>query len=130
MATSAQPAMRPARPQFSSGPCAKRPGWRLENLGAAVARSFAPVPGAGKTRLQEAIERTRAVLEIPGDFLVGIVPGSDTGAMGNGHVVDAGPVPIQLLAFESFGKDWVTDVVKQLRLGPKCSRRPMAPFRT
>ena len=123
MATSAQPAMRPARPQFSSGPCAKRPGWRLENLGAAVlGRSHRSK--AGKTRLQEAIARTRAVLEVPSDFLVGIVPGSDTGAMEMAMWSMLGPYPIQLLAFESFGKDWVTDVVKQLCLEAEVLEAP------
>ncbi len=122
MAT-AKPAMRPARPEFSSGPCTKRPGWRLDNLGAAVlGRSHRSK--AGKARLQEAIARTRTVLEVPSDFLIGIVPGSDTGAMEMAMWSMLGARPIQLLAFESFGKDWVTDVVKQLRLEAEVLEAP------
>jgi phosphoserine aminotransferase len=115
MTTLAKPAMRPARPEFSSGPCAKRPGWSPENLNAAVlGRSHRSKPG--KTRLKEAIDRTREVLQVPDDYLIGIVPGSDTGAVEMALWSLLGPRPVQLLAFESFGKDWVTDVVKQLKL--------------
>ena len=111
----AKPAMRPARPEFSSGPCAKRPGWNPQNLqNAVLGRSHRSK--LGKARIQEAITRTRAVLEVPDDFLIGIVPGSDTGAVEMALWSMLGPKPIQLLAFESFGKDWVTDVVKQLKL--------------
>ncbi len=110
-----KPAMRPARPEFSSGPCAKRPGWNPENLSSAVlGRSHRSKPG--KARLQEAIARTREVLEVPDDFLIGIVPGSDTGAVEMAMWSMLGPRPVQLLAFESFGKDWVTDVTKQLKV--------------
>jgi phosphoserine aminotransferase len=110
-----KPGMRPARPEFSSGPCAKRPGWTPENLSNAVlGRSHRSK--LGKARLKEAIDRTRAVLEVPDDFLIGIVPGSDTGAVEMAMWSMLGPKPVQLLAFESFGKDWVTDVVKQLKL--------------
>ena len=110
-----KPAMRPARPEFSSGPCAKRPGWSPQNLqNAVLGRSHRSKPG--KARLKEAIDLTRAVLQIPDDYLVGIVPGSDTGAVEMAMWSMLGPKPIQLLAFESFGKDWVTDVVKQLKL--------------
>jgi len=113
--TSPKPAMRPARAEFSSGPCAKRPGWTPENLANAVlGRSHRSK--LGKARLKDAIDRTRAVLEVPEDFLIGIVPGSDTGAVEMALWSMLGPKPIQLLAFESFGKDWVTDVVKQLKL--------------
>jgi phosphoserine aminotransferase len=115
MTTLAKPAMRPARPEFSSGPCAKRPGWNPQNLqNAVLGRSHRSK--LGKARLQEAIDRTRQVLEVPDDFLIGIVPGSDTGAVEMALWSMLGPKPIQLLAFESFGKDWVTDVVKQLKL--------------
>ncbi|MEO8925805.1 MAG: phosphoserine transaminase [Caulobacteraceae bacterium] len=115
MDTPAKPAMRPARPEFSSGPCAKRPGWSPENLrGAVLGRSHRS--GAGKARLKAAIDQTRAVLQVPDDYLVGVVPGSDTGAMEMALWSLLGPRPVQLLAFESFGKDWVTDVVKQLRI--------------
>jgi phosphoserine aminotransferase len=107
--------MRPARPEFSSGPCAKRPGWSPQNLsGAVLGRSHRSK--LGKTRLKEAIDRTRQVLEVPDDFLIGIVPGSDTGAVEMAMWSLLGPRPVQLLAFESFGKDWVTDVTKQLKI--------------
>ena len=110
-----KPAMRPARPEFSSGPCAKRPGWNPENLSSAVlGRSHRSKPG--KARLQEAITRTREVLEVPDDYLIGIVPASDTGAVEMALWSLLGPRPVQLLAFESFGKDWVTDVTKQLKI--------------
>lgn len=115
MTTPPKPAMRPARPEFSSGPCAKRPGWTPENLsGAVLGRSHRSK--LGKARLKEAIDRTREVLEVPDDFLIGIVPGSDTGAVEMAMWSMLGPKPVQLLAFESFGKDWVTDVTKQLKL--------------
>ncbi len=115
MTTSAKPAMRPARPEFSSGPCAKRPGWAPENLRSAIlGRSHRSKPG--KARLKAAIDRTREVLEVPADYLIGIVPGSDTGALEMALWSLLGPRPVQLLAFESFGKDWVTDVVKQLKI--------------
>ena len=115
MTTPAKPAMRPACANFSSGPCAKRPGWSPENLRSAVlGRSHRSKPG--KARLQAAIDRTREVLEVPADYLIGIVPGSDTGALEMALWSLLGPLPIQLLAFESFGKDWVTDVVSQLKL--------------
>ena len=115
MNTLAKPAMRPARPEFSSGPCAKRPGWTTENLRTAIlGRSHRSK--VGKARLQAAIDQTRAVLQVPADYLVGIVPGSDTGAVEMALWSMLGPRPVQLLAFESFGKDWVTDVVKQLKI--------------
>ncbi|MGH7022548.1 MAG: phosphoserine transaminase [Caulobacteraceae bacterium] len=111
----AKPAMRPARPNFSSGPCAKRPGWSPENLRSAIlGRSHRSSPG--KARLKAAIDQTRAVLEVPADYLIGVVPGSDTGAVEMALWSLLGPRPVQVLAFESFGKDWVTDVVKQLKL--------------
>jgi phosphoserine aminotransferase len=115
MTTPAKPAMRPARAEFSSGPCAKRPGWSPENLRSAVlGRSHRSKPG--KARLKAAIDQTRTVLEVPADYLIGIVPASDTGAVEMALWSLLGPRPVQLLAFESFGKDWVTDVVKQLKL--------------
>jgi phosphoserine aminotransferase len=113
--TTAKPAMRPARPEFSSGPCAKRPGWSPENLSSAVlGRSHRSK--LGKARLKEAIDRTREVLEVPDDYLIGITPGSDTGAVEMAMWSMLGPRPVQMLAFESFGKDWVTDVTKQLKI--------------
>lgn len=115
MTTLAKPAMRPARPEFSSGPCAKRPGWAPENLrNAVLGRSHRSKLGKG--RLQAAIDQTRDVLQVPDDYLIGIVPGSDTGALEMALWSLLGPRPVQLLAFESFGKDWVTDVTKQLKL--------------
>jgi phosphoserine aminotransferase len=123
MTTFAKPAMRPARPEFSSGPCAKRPGWNPQNLqGAVLGRSHRSK--LGKTRLKDAIDRTRAVLEVPADYLIGIVPGSDTGAVEMALWSMLGPRPVQLLAFESFGKDWVTDVVKQLKLPAETLEAP------
>jgi phosphoserine aminotransferase len=115
MTTLAKPAIRPARPEFSSGPCAKRPGWTPENLQNAVSRPVAPEK-PGKSRLKAAIDQTREVLEVPADFLIGIVAGSDTGAVEMAMWSMLGARPVQLLAFESFGKDWVTDVTKQLKL--------------
>jgi phosphoserine aminotransferase len=115
MTTLAKPAIRPARPEFSSGPCAKRPGWTPENLqNAVLGRSHRSKPG--KARLKAAIDQTREVLEVPADFLIGIVAGSDTGAVEMAMWSMLGARPVQLLAFESFGKDWVTDVTKQLKL--------------
>lgn len=115
MTTTPKPAMRPARPEFSSGPCAKRPGWNPEILqNAVLGRSHRSK--IGKARLKEAIDRTRQVLQVPDEFLIGIVPGSDTGAVEMAMWSMLGPKPVQLLAFESFGKDWVTDVTKQLKI--------------
>ena len=115
MNTLAKPAIRPARPQFSSGPTVKRPGWSLSNLQAApLGRSHRSKVGKG--RLKEAIDRTREVLEVPEDFLVGIVPASDTGAVEMAMWSMLGPLPVQVAAWESFSKDWVVDVVDQLKL--------------
>jgi len=115
MTTLAKPAQRPARPEFSSGPCAKRPGWTPENLrNAVLGRSHRSKLGKG--RLKAAIDQTREVLEVPADFLIGIVAGSDTGAVEMAMWSMLGARPVQLMAFESFGKDWVTDVTKQLKL--------------
>jgi phosphoserine aminotransferase len=115
MTTSARPAMRPASANFSSGPCAKRPGWNPESLRSAVlGRSHRSK--VGKARLQAAIDQTREVLGAPADYLIGIVPGSDTGAVEMALWSLLGPRPVQVMAFESFGKDWVTDVVNQLKL--------------
>jgi phosphoserine aminotransferase len=108
-------AVRPARPFFSSGPCAKRPGWTPQNLQLdTLGRSHRGK--LGKARLKEAIDRTKAVLEIPADYRVGIVPASDTGAVEMALWSMLGARPVDLLAWESFGEGWVTDVVKQLKL--------------
>ena len=110
-----QPAVRPARPFFSSGPCAKRPGWTPEALNSAlVGRSHRSKPG--KAKLKDAIERTRKILGIPADYRIGIVPASDTGAMEMAMWSLLGPMEIDIFAWESFGEDWVTDTVKQLKL--------------
>ena len=123
MTTIPRPAVRPARPEFSSGPCAKRPGWTPEALKDAVlGRSHRSKPG--KARLQEAITRTRRVLQVPDGHLIGIVPGSDTGAVEMALWSLLGPRKVQMLAFESFGKDWVTDVVKQLKLPAEVLEAP------
>jgi len=123
MTTIPRPAVRPARPEFSSGPCAKRPGWTPEALKDAVlGRSHRSKPG--KARLQAAIDLTRKVLEVPDSYLIGIVPGSDTGAVEMAMWSLLGPRRVQMLAFESFGKDWVTDVVKQLKLPAEVLEAP------
>ena len=123
MTTIPRPAVRPVRPEFSSGPCAKRPGWTPEALKDAVlGRSHRSKPG--KARLQAAIDLTRKVLEVPDNYLIGIVPGSDTGAVEMAMWSLLGPRRVQLLAFESFGKDWVTDVVKQLKLPAEVLEAP------
>lgn len=111
----AKPAARPANPRFSSGPCSKHPGHSLENLATAfLGRSHRA--SEGKARLKRAIERTREVLGVPDDYRVAIVPASDTGAMEMAMWSLLGSRGVDLLAWESFGKGWVTDVVKQLRL--------------
>ena len=113
--TGNRPAVRPARPFFSSGPCAKRPGWTVEILKTAVlGRSHRSK--AGKAKLKEAIDRTRAVLGVPADYRIGIVAGSDTGAVEMALWSLLGPRPVDVLAWESFGEDWVADVLKQLKL--------------
>ena len=110
-----KPRIRPARPHFSSGPCAKPPGWSAQALDTAtLGRSHR---GAlGKARLAEAIEHTHALLGLPADYRLGIVPASDTGAMELAIWSLLGPRPVTMLAWESFGAGWVTDVVKQLKL--------------
>ena len=113
--TANAPAVRPARPFFSSGPCAKRPGWTPQALNdALLSRSHRSKPG--KAKLKEAIHRTRQILGIPADYRVGIVPASDTGAVEMAMWSMLGPKPVDMFAWESFGEDWVTDVAKQLKL--------------
>ena len=111
----ARPAAKPKRPYFSSGPCAKPPGWAPQALDvSALGRSHRGI--VGKARLQEAIERTHALLRLPADYKLGIVPASDTGAMEMAIWSLLGPRPVTVLAWESFGAGWVTDVAKQLKL--------------
>ena len=109
------PAARPRAPFFSSGPCAKRPGWSLQNLKTdSPGRSHRAK--LGKARLKLAIDLTREVLEVPADYRIAIVPASDTGAVEMALWSLLGARPVDLLAWESFGEGWVTDVVKQLKL--------------
>jgi phosphoserine aminotransferase len=113
--TVAKPASRPNVPHFSSGPCAKRPGWAPQNLkDAALGRSHRAK--VGKTKLKLAIDLTREVLEVPADYKIGIVPASDTGAVEMALWSLLGARPVTMIAWESFGEGWVTDVVKQLKL--------------
>src|SRR5580698_2478341 len=113
--TAAKPSSRPNVPHFSSGPCAKRPGWSPQNLNSAfLGRSHRAKPG--KAKLKRAIELTREVLEVPADYKIGIVPASDTGAVEMALWSLLGPRPVTLLAWESFGEGWVSDVAKELKL--------------
>ena len=117
MMTLQKPATLPARPYFSSGPCAKRPGWSPESLeNAVLGRSHRS--GTGKARLKEAISKTRALLGVPEEYRIGIVPASDTGAVEMAMWSLLGARPVTVLAWESFGQGWVTDAVKQLKLDP------------
>ncbi len=117
------PAARPARPYFSSGPCAKRPGWSPENLSTApLGRSHRSK--IGKARLKDAIDRTRALLGVPDDYRIGIVPGSDTGAVEMAMWSMLGERPVDMLVWESFGAGWVTDAVKQLGLDARILEAP------
>jgi phosphoserine aminotransferase len=111
----AKPNTKPNRPNFSSGPCAKPPGWSPDKLDtSALGRSHR---GAlGKARLSQAIERTHALLGLPADYRLGIVPASDTGAMEMAIWSLLGTRPVTMLAWESFGQGWITDVAKQLKL--------------
>jgi phosphoserine aminotransferase len=123
--TGTMPAARPARPHFSSGPCAKRPGWSPQALkDAALGRSHRAK--LGKAKLKQAIDLTREVLEVPADYRVGIVPASDTGAVEMAMWSMLGPRGVDMLAWESFGEGWVTDAQKELKL-PDC-RVVKAPY--
>jgi phosphoserine aminotransferase len=110
-----RPRLRPQNPNFSSGPCAKRPGWSLDALsGALLGRSHRAA--APKARLAEVIDRSRALLGMPADWRLGIVPGSDTGAVEMALWSLLGARPVDILSFESFSSAWATDIVKQLKL--------------
>jgi phosphoserine aminotransferase len=118
-----KPRRKPARPHFSSGPCAKPPGWApaklaLGSLGRSHRSKF------GKARLAHAIELTRRLLRVPEGYRIGIVPASDTGAVEMALWNLLGPRPVTVLAWESFGEGWVTDIVKQLRLPAQVIRAP------
>jgi phosphoserine aminotransferase len=120
-----KPTTRPARPDFSSGPCAKRPEWTPDSLkDAATGRSHRSK--LGKKKLVEVIDRTRALLGIPADYRIAIVPASDTGAVEMALWSLLGARPVDMLTWESFGEGWVTDVVKQLKL--KDARTLKAPY--
>src|SRR5258706_6822802 len=111
----AMPAVRPAIPHFSSGPCAKRPGWSLSALTDAVlGRSHRSK--IGRAKLKRAIDLTRELLEIPADYRIGIVPASDTGAVEMALWSLLGPRAVTMLAWESFGEGWVSDVLNELKL--------------
>src|SRR5687768_1840523 len=113
--TNPTPGVRPACPHFSSGPCAKRPGWSLQVLTDAVlGRSHRAK--VGKAKLKRAIDLTREVLAVPADYKIGIVPASDTGAVEMAMWSMLGARPVTMLAWESFGEGWITDVEKQLKL--------------
>ncbi|WP_273500936.1 phosphoserine transaminase [Paracoccus sphaerophysae] len=115
------PATRPANPRFSSGPCAKIPQFSLDMLSdAPLGRSHRAA--VGKTKLAQAIDLTREVLGVPADYRIGIVPGSDTGAVEMAMWTMLGARPVEMLAWESFGEGWVTDAVKQLKLDAKVTK--------
>lgn len=120
-----KPTITPNNPHFSSGPCAKRPGWTIDVLkDAAIGRSHRS--GLGKARLKEVIDRSRALLNIPENYRIAIVPASDTGAYEMAMWSMLGARGVQAFAWESFGKDWVTDVLKQLKLDDSIT--DVAPF--
>jgi phosphoserine aminotransferase len=119
----AKPSRRPQRPEFSSGPCAKRPGWTVSALsGALLGRSHRA--GPAKDRLHAVIERSRGLLDIPVDWKVGIVPGSDTGAIEMAMWSLLGERPVDVLAWESFGQEWATDATEQLHLDVRVLSAP------
>ena len=125
MTTIAKPAVRPANPNFSSGPCAKRPGWSLQALAdAPLGRSHRAK--IGKNKLKEAIDLTREILGVPADYRIGIVPASDTGAVEMALWSLLGERGVDMVAWESFGSGWVTDVIKQLKL--EDTRTFVAPY--
>ncbi|MGU3420054.1 phosphoserine transaminase [Methylobacterium sp. D54C] len=117
------PTQRPRVPHFSSGPCAKRPGWTPAALAdAALGRSHrSPL---GKAKLGRAIDLTRTVLQVPSDYRIGIVPASDTGAVEMAMWTMLGPKPVEVAAWEAFGKEWVTDALKQLKIAPRIHQTP------
>ncbi|WP_267427334.1 phosphoserine transaminase [Methylobacterium sp. GC_Met_2] len=118
-----RPTQRPRVPHFSSGPCAKRPGWTPAVLAdAALGRSHrSPI---GKAKLARAIDLTRSVLQVPADYRIGIVPASDTGAVEMAMWTMLGPRPVEVAAWEAFGKEWVTDALKQLKIAPRIHQTP------
>ena len=118
-----RPREKPRRPHFSSGPCAKPPGWSPEKLAlGSLGRSHRS--RIGKARLQHAIDLTRRILRVPAGHRIGIVPASDTGAVEMALWSLLGARPVTLMAWESFGEGWITDVVKQLKLDANVLRAP------
>jgi len=118
-----KPAVRPANPRFSSGPCAKPPGFSLDKLSdAPLGRSHRAAPG--KAKLRAAIDGTRELLGVPDDYRIGIVPASDTGAFEMAMWTMLGQRPVEMVAWESFGAGWVTDAVKQLKLDARVHEAP------
>ena len=110
-----KPTKKPNNPNFSSGPCAKRPGWKIENLiNANTGRSHRS--GEAKLKLKLVIDKSKDILNLPSDYVVGILPGSDTGALEASLWSLLGSKGVDILAWENFGKDWVKDVVNQLQL--------------
>ena len=110
-----KPGIRPQNPNFSSGPCSKRPGWSLENLkDATLGRSHRSKLGKGK--LHQVIELSKEILQVPSDYRLGIVPASDTGAFEMAMWTMLGERGVDVLAWESFSQGWLTDVTKQLKL--------------
>ena len=123
MTTTRLPEARPRAPFFSSGPCAKRPGWTPDALSdAALGRSHRAK--LGKAKLKQAIDLTRSVLQVPDDYRIGIVPASDTGAVEMAMWSLLGARPVDMLAWESFGETWVTDAIKQLKLDARVIKAP------
>ncbi len=110
-----KPSIKPSYPYFSSGPCAKPPGWSLNNLkNGAFSRSHRSE--ISKSKLKEVIDKSRKLLEIPDDYLIGIVPGSDTGAVEMAMWSMLGPRDVEVYSWENFGRDWTIDVLEQLPL--------------
>ncbi|MFD1280821.1 phosphoserine transaminase [Methylobacterium goesingense] len=113
-----RPATRPRVPNFSSGPCTKRPGWSLQALAdAPLGRSHRSA--IGKAKLKQAIDLTRTVLQVPADYRIGIVPASDTGAVEMAMWSMLGPKTVEVVAWEAFGLEWVTDALKELKIAPR-----------
>ncbi|MFA9387781.1 MAG: phosphoserine aminotransferase, partial [Methyloceanibacter sp.] len=110
-----KPAKRPANPRFSSGPCTKHPGWSLDGLKGALLGRNHRQPET-KARIEAALLKTRELLKLPDDYRVALVPASDTGAMEMALWSLLGPKGVDVLAWEAFSRDWVTDIVEQLKL--------------